>query len=112
MKLPMAGELAQPAASVMRGRQLVHGDHKATEKKYRLCFLANDMDVPMNVGSLFRIGVQVRQARRGNPEGIRASPGRKCHRPRLTGNRKAVDRRVQAMHARFPHPRSDSRGWL
>src|SRR5690625_4436187 len=35
--------------------QLGHGDHKATSKKHPVCFLAHDMDVPMNVGSLFRI---------------------------------------------------------
>ena len=35
--------------------QLDHNDHKPTSIKYPLCFLAHDMDVPMNVGSLFRI---------------------------------------------------------
>jgi tRNA G18 (ribose-2'-O)-methylase SpoU len=39
----------------MKNRQLDHSAHQATSKKFPLCFLANDIDVPMNVGSFFRI---------------------------------------------------------
>lgn len=39
----------------MKNVQLDHNDHKPTLKKYSLCFIAHDMDVPMNVGSLFRV---------------------------------------------------------
>jgi tRNA G18 (ribose-2'-O)-methylase SpoU len=39
----------------MSNLQLDHNAHKATPKKYPLCFLANDIDVPMNIGSFFRI---------------------------------------------------------
>ncbi|MCH2046723.1 MAG: hypothetical protein MK212_21595 [Saprospiraceae bacterium] len=39
----------------MSNVQLDHSSHKATSKKYPLCFLANDIDVPMNIGSFFRI---------------------------------------------------------
>ena len=35
--------------------QLDHTAHQAVPKKFPLCFLANDIDVPMNVGSFFRI---------------------------------------------------------
>jgi len=35
--------------------QLNHSHHHTKEKKYPVCFLANDIDVPMNIGSLFRI---------------------------------------------------------
>jgi tRNA G18 (ribose-2'-O)-methylase SpoU len=35
--------------------QLDHSHHRSTAAKLRLCYLANDVDVPMNVGSLFRI---------------------------------------------------------
>ena len=35
--------------------QLSHDAHKATSIKYPVCFLANDIDVPMNIGSFFRI---------------------------------------------------------
>ena len=35
--------------------QLDHIAHKSTSLKYPLCFLANDIDVPMNIGSFFRI---------------------------------------------------------
>jgi len=39
----------------MKNTQLDHSHHQAKTKKYPLCFLAHDIDVPMNVGSLFRI---------------------------------------------------------
>ncbi len=35
--------------------QLDHSSHKPSEIKHPICFLAHDMDVPMNVGSLFRL---------------------------------------------------------
>jgi len=35
--------------------QLDHSHHILSREKYPLCFLAHDIDVPMNVGSLFRI---------------------------------------------------------
>jgi tRNA G18 (ribose-2'-O)-methylase SpoU len=35
--------------------QLNHSHHQATPFKFRLCYLASDVDVPMNVGSFFRI---------------------------------------------------------
>jgi tRNA G18 (ribose-2'-O)-methylase SpoU len=35
--------------------QLEHGHHRAVPVKFKLCYLVNDIDVPMNVGSLFRI---------------------------------------------------------
>lgn len=35
--------------------QLDHSHHHSSGKIYPLCFLVHDMDVPMNVGSLFRI---------------------------------------------------------
>lgn len=35
--------------------QLDHSAHKASSKKYPICFLAHDIDVPMNIGSFFRI---------------------------------------------------------
>jgi tRNA G18 (ribose-2'-O)-methylase SpoU len=39
----------------MDTRQFAHGDHTPTGLKIPVCFLAHDIDVPMNVGSLFRI---------------------------------------------------------
>ncbi|MCB1935758.1 MAG: hypothetical protein KDF59_07435 [Nitrosomonas sp.] len=39
----------------MSNLQLDHSAHEATSQKYPLCFLANDIDVPMNIGSFFRI---------------------------------------------------------
>lgn len=39
----------------MKNVQLDHTHHQASQKTYPLCFLAHDIDVPMNVGSLFRI---------------------------------------------------------
>ena len=39
----------------MNNLQLDHNAHQATLKKYPICFLANDIDVPMNIGSFFRI---------------------------------------------------------
>jgi tRNA G18 (ribose-2'-O)-methylase SpoU len=39
----------------VRNIQLNHSDHRAAHAKCRLCYLANDVDVPMNVGSFFRI---------------------------------------------------------
>ncbi len=35
--------------------QLDHNHHHAETGKYPVCFLAHDIDVPMNIGSLFRI---------------------------------------------------------
>ncbi|MCK5229567.1 MAG: hypothetical protein KAR13_04835 [Desulfobulbaceae bacterium] len=39
----------------MKNIQLDHSKHQATSKKFPLCFLACDIDVPMNIGSFFRI---------------------------------------------------------
>lgn len=39
----------------MENKQLAHSDFEAVNKKLPFCFLANDILVPMNVGSLFRI---------------------------------------------------------
>lgn len=39
----------------MKNVQLDHSDHKATNVKSPICFLAHDIDVPMNIGSFFRI---------------------------------------------------------
>lgn len=39
----------------MKNIQLEHRHHHARVKKYPVCFLAYDIDVPMNIGSLFRI---------------------------------------------------------
>lgn len=39
----------------MQNIQLDHSHHTPSSLKYPVCFLAHDMDVPMNVGSLFRI---------------------------------------------------------
>ena len=39
----------------MKNIQLDHNHYKAQSKKYPVCFLANDIDVPMNIGSIFRI---------------------------------------------------------
>ncbi len=39
----------------MNNIQLDHSQHHAINKKYPICFLAHDIDVPMNIGSLFRI---------------------------------------------------------
>lgn len=39
----------------MSNIQLDHSHHRASPAKFRLCYLANDVDIPMNVGSLFRI---------------------------------------------------------
>ena len=39
----------------MKNMQLSHNDHKSTSIKYPICFLANDIDAPMNIGSFFRI---------------------------------------------------------
>ncbi len=39
----------------MENIQLNHDHHCVAYKKYPLCFLAHDFDVPMNIGSLFRI---------------------------------------------------------
>jgi len=39
----------------LKNIQLEHVDHTPGEKKYSLCYLAHDIDVPMNVGSFFRI---------------------------------------------------------
>ena len=39
----------------MKNIQLDHNQHHATFKKYPVCFLAHDIDVPMTIGSFFRI---------------------------------------------------------
>lgn len=39
----------------MKNVQLEHDHHFPNPKKYPLSFLAHDIDVPMNIGSLFRI---------------------------------------------------------
>lgn len=39
----------------MKNVQLEHSSHKPANRKYPICFLAHNIDVPMNVGSLFRI---------------------------------------------------------
>ena len=39
----------------MKNIQLDHSAHKTSSKRYPLCFLAHDIDVPMNIGSFFRI---------------------------------------------------------
>ena len=39
----------------MENIQLDHDQHQSTSIKHPLCFLGHDIDVPMNVGSLFRI---------------------------------------------------------
>lgn len=39
----------------MSNIQLEHSAHKPTEKKHPICYLAHDIDVPMNIGSFFRI---------------------------------------------------------
>ncbi|MEE4376034.1 MAG: TrmH family RNA methyltransferase [Candidatus Competibacteraceae bacterium] len=39
----------------MSDLQLDHSAHRHTATKYPLCLLANDIDLPMNIGSLFRI---------------------------------------------------------
>lgn len=41
--------------SVMENTQLPHSHHHSRTGKYPVCFLAHDIDVPMNIGSLFRI---------------------------------------------------------
>lgn len=39
----------------MQNIQLDHSHHQPARSAFRLCYLAHDLDVPMNVGSLFRI---------------------------------------------------------
>ena len=39
----------------MKNIQLDHSHHHAKAKKHPVCFIAHDIDVPMNIGSLFRI---------------------------------------------------------
>ncbi len=39
----------------MKNVQLDHSAHKATSRKYPICYLAHDINVPMNIGSFFRI---------------------------------------------------------
>jgi len=39
----------------MKNIQLDHTAHKGASIKYPLCYLAHDIDVPMNIGSFFRI---------------------------------------------------------
>ncbi len=35
--------------------QLTHADHKPSNKKFPLCLIANDLNSPLNIGSLFRL---------------------------------------------------------
>jgi len=39
----------------MRNIQLDHHHHYPSNKKYRLSFLAHNIEIPMNIGSLFRL---------------------------------------------------------
>lgn len=39
----------------MKHIQLDHSSHTNTASKYSLCFLAHDIETPMNIGSLFRV---------------------------------------------------------
>lgn len=39
----------------MQNIQLDHSQHRPAHNTFSLCYLAHDLDVPMNVGSLFRI---------------------------------------------------------
>ena len=39
----------------MKNVQLEHRHHQASPKTYPVCFLAHDIDIPMNIGSFFRI---------------------------------------------------------
>jgi hypothetical protein len=39
----------------MENQQLDHRSHVATNRKFPLAILAHDLDVPMNLGSLFRL---------------------------------------------------------
>ena len=39
----------------MTNTQLTHDNHSPTNQKLPLCFLAHDIDDPLNIGSLFRI---------------------------------------------------------
>jgi len=39
----------------MNNKQLDHTHHQTRETKYPVCFLAHDIDLPGNVGSLFRV---------------------------------------------------------
>jgi tRNA G18 (ribose-2'-O)-methylase SpoU len=39
----------------MQNVQLTHDAHQGSGRKYPLCYLAHDIDTPMNVGSFFRI---------------------------------------------------------
>ena len=39
----------------MQNIQLDHVQHRPAHRAFSLCYLAHDLDVPMNVGSLFRI---------------------------------------------------------
>ena len=35
--------------------QLTHADYKPSDKKFPLCIIANDINSPLNIGSLFRL---------------------------------------------------------
>jgi tRNA G18 (ribose-2'-O)-methylase SpoU len=39
----------------MTNRQLDHSQHRVTNHTFPLCFLTHDIDLPMNIGSFFRI---------------------------------------------------------
>lgn len=39
----------------MKNKQLDHEQHQRKNKKHALCVLAHDIELPMNIGSLFRI---------------------------------------------------------
>jgi len=42
-------------ASAMQNVQLTHAQHRPTPVTLPVCFLAHDIDIPLNVGTLFRI---------------------------------------------------------
>jgi tRNA G18 (ribose-2'-O)-methylase SpoU len=42
-------------SNTMKNRQLDHSAHEVSNKKFPICFLAYDIDTPMNIGSFFRI---------------------------------------------------------
>ena len=40
---------------ISQNRQRVHSEHRTSGARFRVCLLAHDIHVPMNVGSFFRI---------------------------------------------------------
>ena len=51
---PGAFPLAQPDPTV-QNTQLDHSQHRPAHSAFPLCYLAHDLDLPANVGSLFRL---------------------------------------------------------